>query len=102
MPADCIEKVVCLQRDELLNQRIPTPRPAPKIALKDAWQVEQGKLSNSERSTAEGHLFKSDPRIQGISHNAVLEDQGIMTKIRELVKKKNSEQNTDQNLSLPT
>ena len=41
VPADCIEKVVCLQGDKTVYQRIPTPRPAPKIVLKHAWQVEK-------------------------------------------------------------
>ena len=66
VPADCIEKVVCLQGDKIVYQMIPTLRPAPKTVLKDAWLVEQGKLSSIERSTAEGDLFKIDLRIQGI------------------------------------
>ena len=37
VPADGIEKVVCLQGDKTLYQRIPTPRPPPKIVQKDAW-----------------------------------------------------------------
>ena len=34
--ADCIEKVVSLQGEKTLNQRVSTPRPAPKIVHKDA------------------------------------------------------------------
>ena len=54
---------------------------APKIVLKNAWQVEQGKLSSCEKSCAEGGTFKIDLRVQGVPQNAVLEDQGRMTKI---------------------
>ena len=41
----CTEKVA-FKETKILYQRIPT-RPAPKIAIKDAWRVEQGKLSSS-------------------------------------------------------
>ena len=63
----------------MLYHRIPTPRPAPKTVLKDAWQVERGKLSSSERSLA----------------NAVLEDQGRMTKNQEMVDKLSTEYPTE-------
>ena len=59
VPADCTEKVVCLPGDRILFERIPTPRPAPKIVLKNAWEVEQGKLSGNEEPTAEGNLFRN-------------------------------------------
>ena len=41
MRADCIEKVVCLQGDTNLYQRVSTPRPAPKICLKDFRKLKQ-------------------------------------------------------------
>ena len=74
MPADCIEKVVS-----------PTPRPAPKIVLKNAWKVEHDKQSSSEQSCAEEDLFKIDLRVQGVPPTAVLEDQVRVTKIQDLV-----------------
>ena len=40
--------------------------PAPKIPLKNAWQVEQGKISCSEQSCGEGDQFKIDLRVQGV------------------------------------
>ena len=58
--------------------RIRTPRPAPNIVVKNAWQVEHGKQSSSEQSSAEGDLFKIDLRVQGAPQNAVLEDQGTV------------------------
>ena len=70
--------------DKILFQ-IPTPRPAPKIVLKNAWQVEHCKQSSSEKSCAEGDLFKTDLRVQGVPQNAVLEDQGRVTRIQDLV-----------------
>ena len=62
-----------------------SPRPAPKIVLKNAWQVEHGKQSSSEQSCAEGDLFKMVLRVQGVPQTTVLEDQGKMTEIRDLV-----------------
>ena len=59
------------------------------------WQVEESKLSSSERSTAEGNLFKIDLRIHGFSEDAVLEDQGRMTKIQEKVVKLRTEHRTE-------
>ena len=73
-----------LRGDKILYQ-IPTPRPAPKIVLNNAWQVEHGKQSSSENSCAEGDLFKTDLRVQGVPQNAVLEDQGRVTRIQDLV-----------------
>ena len=81
---DINEKV----RDTILYQRVPTPRPAPKIVLKNAWQVEHGKQTSSEQTCAEGDLLKINLRVQGVPQNAVLQDQGRRT--------------TEQNLSLPT
>ena len=60
----------------------------------------QGKLSRSSTKApqqTQGHLcllgnsLKVDLRVQGIPEDAVLEDQGRMTKIQELVDKLQSE-----------
>ena len=80
MPADCIEKVA---RQNFASKG--SPRPAPKIVLKNAWQVEHGKQSSSEQSCAEGDLFKIVLCVQGVPQTTVLEDQGKMTEIRDLV-----------------
>ena len=55
------------------------------MALKNAEQVEQDELSCSEKPCAEGDLFKIDLHVQEVPKNAVLEDQGRMTKIQNLV-----------------
>ena len=47
-------------REKILYQRIPTPRSAPKMVLKDAWQVEQGTLSSSGGR----HQFKIDLKFR--------------------------------------
>ena len=58
--------------------------------------MEQSKQSISERSTAEGNLFKIDIIIQGIPQNAVLEDQGSMTtKIQYLVQTLRTQHQTE-------
>ena len=116
VPADCIEKVVSMQGDETLYHRLSTPRPAPKIILKDVWilkqqqQQQQDTLSSTGKPVAEQlqgiptgtptripactgkrvaeeNAFKVDLRIQGIPQDAVREDQGRLTKIQELVKR---------------
>ena len=68
-----------------MHQRILTPRPPPKIVLKNVWQVERDKQSSSEQSCAEADFFKIDLRVQGVPLNAVPEDQGRVTKIQDLV-----------------
>ncbi len=47
--------------------------------------MEHDKQSSSEQSCAEGDLFKIDPRVQGVPQNAVLEDQGKVPNVRDLV-----------------
>ena len=83
------------QGGNILYQRIPTPRPAPKIVLKDALQVEQGKQSSSERSPGEENLFIIDLRVQRVPQTAVLEHQGRTTMIRELVETTRTEYQTE-------
>ena len=41
VPADCIYKVISQKGERTLFERLSTPRPAPKIALKGAWQSQQ-------------------------------------------------------------
>ena len=41
VPTDCIEKEVHQGGDNTLNQRLSTPRPAPKTVLKDVWELKQ-------------------------------------------------------------
>ena len=83
MPADCIEKVVSTRGDEILYQRIRTL--LRELYLKNVWQVQHDKRSSNEQSCAEGDLFKIDLRLQGVAQNAVVEDQGRVTKIEDLV-----------------
>ena len=58
--------------------------------LKNAWRVparqkEVQQQSSTEDSRAEGDPIKIDLRVQGVPQNAVLEDQGRVTKIQDLV-----------------
>ena len=67
------------QAPEILHQRIPTPRPSPKIVLKEDWQAQHDKASQQrtgiEKSIAgQEHLFTIAFRVQGALHEAVLED----------------------------
>ena len=41
VPADCIYKVISQKGERTLFERLSTPRPAPKIVLKSAWQSQQ-------------------------------------------------------------
>ena len=89
--ADCIEKSGSPSRRQIFNQRVSTPRPAPKVVLKDAWQSKQQQQQQGTQSSsgtpAEEYPFTVDLRIPGIPQDAVLEDQGRRTKIQELVDK---------------
>ena len=71
--------------DKILYQRIPTPRALPRVVLKNVWQVQHDKQSSNEQSCAEGDFSKIDLHVQAVPHNAVLEDQGRVTKIQDLV-----------------
>ena len=66
-----------------------------KIVLKNAWQVERGKLSSNDKSCAEGDLFKIDRRVQGDPQNAAFEGQGRTTKAQDLVKTLRTEYRTE-------
>ena len=63
--------------------------PHPQSVLLKAWQVQHDKevqqQSSIEEACAEGDTFKIDCRVQGAPQSAVLEDQGRMTKIQNLV-----------------
>ena len=50
VPADRIEQVVCLQGHKILCQSIPTPRPAPKMVLKNASHVNSTRRSGGTYS----------------------------------------------------
>ena len=54
-------------------------------ASKKWYPFKETELYIREFPLAEENPFKVDLRIQGIPQNAALEDQGSMTKIRELV-----------------
>ena len=41
VPADCIYKVISQKGERTLYERLSSPRPAPKIILKSAWQSQQ-------------------------------------------------------------
>ena len=50
VPADCIYKVICQKRERIFFERLSTPRPAPKIVLKSAWQSQQQQLQQQDTS----------------------------------------------------
>ena len=66
----CIEKSGKPQRGQILYQRIPTPRPAPKIVLKDACQA------FVEAHQARGDRSFIDSYVHGHSNNM---DRNIAT-----------------------
>ena len=89
-----LKKMVSTIDDNILYPTIPTTRPVPKIVLQNAWQAQHDKPT-SEQSWSEGNLFKVYPRVQGVSQNAVLEDQGRVTKIQDLVHTLRTESRTE-------
>ena len=73
----------------ILYQRHPAPRPPPQIVLKEAWRVQRDEVSQRrtgiEISIAEQEdKFKIDFRVQGVPHQAVLEDEGRTNRIQTL------------------
>ena len=91
VPAGCIEKVVSTTGDKILFRRIPAPRTPPKVVMKNVWQVQHDRQSSNEQSCAERDLFKIDLSVQEVPQNAVLEDQGRVTKSQDADLKKAGE-----------
>ena len=40
VPGNCIDRVTSLNGDRVLFERLPTPRPPPKVTLKSYWQIQ--------------------------------------------------------------
>ena len=78
VPADCLEKVVHTQTEEILHQKIHlSPRLPPKIILESAWQLQyEGHAQRGDRTVANEMTIgpKIDFWIQGISHAEVEQD----------------------------
>ena len=96
------------EETELFYQRLSTPRPAAKIVLKRCLEIKSSSNTAAARHTIKHKEpllrrrsihFNVDLRIQGIPQNAVLEDQGRMTKIKNWWT--SCELNTKPNRSLP-
>ena len=41
MPGDYIDRVISQNGDRVIFERLTTPRPAPKVTLKNIWLVQQ-------------------------------------------------------------
>ena len=71
-----------------LNDSVPATS-SENYVEECAWQVQHDievqQQSSTEPSCAEGDPSKVDLRVQGVTQNAVLEDQGRVTKIQDLV-----------------
>ena len=80
-----LKKVVSTKTDVI---RIPTPRSLPKIELKEAWQEQRDdhsqRRSGIGKPIADEERFKIDLRVQGVPHEAVLEDEDRTRRIRKL------------------
>ena len=50
VPPDCIYKVFSQTGERTLFERLSTPRPAPKIVLKSAWQSQQQQQQDTSES----------------------------------------------------
>ena len=62
--------------------------------MKNVWQVQHDRQSSNEQSCAERDLFKIDLSVQEVPQNAVLEDQGRVTKSQDADLKKAGKFNT--------
>ena len=52
VPADCIYRVTSQSGEQIQCERVPTPRPAPKMILKSRWRIEQEQYCESASSDA--------------------------------------------------
>ena len=57
MPADSIYKVISQKKERTVFERLSTPRPAPKIVLKSAWQSQQQQQDISESAASGTRKF---------------------------------------------
>ena len=62
VPADCIYKVISPKGERTLFERLSTPRPAPKIVLKSAWQSQQ--QQQQQQDTSESASSSSRKLVQ--------------------------------------
>ena len=74
--------------------RTSTPRPPPKIVLREAWQVKHDKELQQQTSieksiTGQENPFTVDFLVQGTPQKAVLEDRERTTRIRKLAHSQN-------------
>ena len=65
VPADCIYKVISQKEDRTPFERLSLPRPAPKIALKSAWQSQQQEPQQQQQDTSESASFKHQKNERG-------------------------------------
>ena len=82
MQADRIGKVVSTKSDEILCQRIRTPRPPPKMVLKEAWQVQREEELQQQRGieksiAGQENPFKIDFRLQGVPYSYTYQDPKV-------------------------
>ena len=79
VPADCIERVVSTKSEVIMNQKTSTPRPPPKLALKEAWWVQRDDYcqrgSGIGKQGADEDKFKIDLRFQGVTQKAVYQGE---------------------------
>ena len=116
VPLDCIERVISQKGETTLYQRLSTPRPAPRIILKNAWnhqqqQEQQGDLGSFRKLKRERHegdnkrvkaaagncsennvvreedSFQVDLRAHGVSQDAIHKDEERVVKMQPLVAK---------------
>ena len=66
VPKDCIERVVCDDGDRVLFQRVLTPRPRPKVALRSKWQISQQQQQHQQQQHQQQHQQQQQqPRSSG-------------------------------------
>ena len=53
VPTDCIDKVISQKGERTLFERLSTPRPAPKIVIKSAWQSQQQQQPQQQQQDSE-------------------------------------------------
>ena len=82
--ADCTYKVISRKKERTLFDRLSTPRPARKIVLESAWQLQQQQQQQQQHQdtseSASCRTRKQVPRVQRV----LREEQGNPTDKPEL------------------
>ena len=66
VPTDCIDKVIPQKGERTLFERLSTPRPAPKIVIKSAWQSQQQQQPHQQQQDSESGCTRTRKLVRRV------------------------------------